>query len=67
MINLYSTESKRFFVTEENGILQDMDRPLNPKDSFMTRKKNVEINEGIPAPADQTGTPIDSNATGGMR
>jgi len=38
LVKLYQNEDKRFGVQNENGILQNTERPLNPNDSFFARK-----------------------------
>lgn len=42
LIKLYQDEDVRFGVTQEHGILQNIDRPLNPNDSYVVRKSNIE-------------------------
>lgn len=53
LIKLYQDEDKRFNVSYDNGILQNVDRPLNPVDSYLVRKVNHEnqsLAEGTAGP-----------------
>lgn len=38
LIRLFKEEDKRFGVSIMNGILQDIERPLLPKTSYLARK-----------------------------
>lgn len=44
LIKLYQDEDKRFGVTNDNGILQNVERPLNPNDSYFVRKNGGNVN-----------------------
>lgn len=41
LIKLYNEEDKRFGVQIDNGILQNVERPLNPGSSFYLRKQQA--------------------------
>lgn len=59
LVRLFREEDKRFGVKVNNGILEDIERPLNPNDSFLVRQRKEEGDEGIP------GVQPDSNAGNG--
>jgi hypothetical protein len=46
LIKLYQDEDKRFGVTYHEGILKNLDRPLNPNDSYNLRKAPQSQNMG---------------------
>jgi len=48
LVKLYKEEDERFGVKVDNGILQNTERPLNPDDSYYTRKQGLDGTE-IPA------------------
>lgn len=50
MVKLYGEEDKRFGVQSENGILQNVDRALNPNTSFNIREGLIVQQEGVIQP-----------------
>jgi hypothetical protein len=53
LISLYNDEDKRFGVTYDNGILKDVERPLNPTSSYLLNKKKAEMSDGMLLPSSQ--------------
>lgn len=47
MIGLYREEDKRFGVSYDNGILQNVERPLNPNDSYCSRRAKFDEEAGV--------------------
>ena len=47
LIGLYREEDKRFGVQYDQGILQNVERPLNPCDSYLVRKAKFEAEQGV--------------------
>ena len=45
LINIYKDEDKKYFVSNVNGILEDSNRPLNPKTSYSLRKEAQRLKE----------------------
>lgn len=47
LIKLYEEEDKRYEVSYNNGILENIDRPLHPKESYLIKKYGNENGKDV--------------------
>lgn len=76
LIRIFKEEDKRFGVSIHNGVLQDIERPLLPKTSYLSRTYGGENNsQGGSQHDNETardsmysmGRPVDTAVMSGMR